>query len=544
MKPPQVAPLLGLELARHPHQLAHVGHPPCPGGQREDVAVVAGLADGSVHERLERLLRSRAPLGLEQPHEAFEPAPVLSGQVVRQPVGLGDRPPDVAPGLPGVQADQRHGVERQPAQRRGKHAVHGQLVERVREGGQPVAQVGHLLLGPVAAPADHVRGDAALLESALVEAHARGRAEQQHDVAPLPSALRRELLDPLRQEARLGGPPGSGAVHRGPKGIVDAERLVPAFLVLVGHEQLDARRRSRRIRTCPVVLAQRLEVSAPGLLKATVDRLEHLAAAAEVDRDALRPAGLDRGVPVAAEHADVRVAKAVDRLALVPDPKQVVALELSEQLVLERIGVLELVDEHVGESLGVLEAQALVGREQVARDQLEVLEVEPRPRALAVGVAVAVELEQHAQHRVVVVFALPAAEALVGAERRAVLVADGRAERVGVLPDRQLLEIVGVGQLTGRHPLEHGRAALEPLDRRGDALSRSGPRKLGERGAHRGLEPLGLARDARRLRFIEARAASAAAAQSRVGGAHHVTQAVGRVGRDHLEALGLPRPRP
>ena len=60
-----------------------------------------------------------------------------------------------------------------------------------------------------------------------------------------------------------------------------------------------------------------------------------------------------------------------------------------------------------------------------------------------------------------------------------------------------------------------------------------------ERGAHGGLEPLGLARDARRLRLLQARAASAAAAQSRVGGADHVAQAVGRVGRDHLEALGL-----
>ena len=40
----QVAALLGLVLARHPHQLAHVGHPPVAGGQREHVPVVAGLA--------------------------------------------------------------------------------------------------------------------------------------------------------------------------------------------------------------------------------------------------------------------------------------------------------------------------------------------------------------------------------------------------------------------------------------------------------------------------------------------------------------------
>ena len=58
-----------------------------------------------------------------------------------------------------------------------------QLVERVGQRRQVGAQVGHLLLGPVAAPAQHVGGDAAFLERALVDAHVGGGTQQQHEVA-------------------------------------------------------------------------------------------------------------------------------------------------------------------------------------------------------------------------------------------------------------------------------------------------------------------------------------------------------------------------
>ena len=118
--------------------------------------------------------------------------------------------------------------------------------------------------------------------------------------------------------------------------------------------------------------------------------------------------------PVAAEHLDVRVPEAVDRLVLVADPEQVAALEQGKQLVLERVGVLELVDEDVLEALGVLAAQTRVAGEQVAREQLEVLEVERGAGSLAAFVALAVELEQHAQQRVVAVLALGGAERGVG----------------------------------------------------------------------------------------------------------------------------------
>ena len=76
------------------------------------------------------------------------------------------------------------------------------------------------------------------------------------------------------------------------------------------------------------------------------------------------------------EDADVRVPEAVDRLVLVADPEQVVASEQLQQLVLKLVRVLELVHEHVLEARRIGLAQALVFGEEIARDQLQVLEVE------------------------------------------------------------------------------------------------------------------------------------------------------------------------
>ena len=125
--------------------------------------------------------------------------------------------------------------------------------------------------------------------------------------------------------------------------------------------------------------------------------------------------------PVLAEHLHVRVAEAVDRLVLVADAEHVVAPELLEQLVLQRVRVLELVHEHVLEALRVLDPQALVIGEQVAGEQLEVLEVDRRAGALAGLVALAVQLEQLAQHRVVAVLLALARERGVAGQRLAVL---------------------------------------------------------------------------------------------------------------------------
>ncbi len=129
-----------------------------------------------------------------------------------------------------------------------------------------------------------------------------------------------------------------------------------------------------------------------------------------------RPAAAGRCV-VAAEDLDVRVAEAVDRLALVADAEEVVAREQLQQLVLERVGVLELVHEHVREALAVARAQRPVGAQQVAREQLEVLEVEPRAAALGGLVALAEQRQQVAQQRVVEELAVGEAELAVGRQR-------------------------------------------------------------------------------------------------------------------------------
>ncbi len=479
----QVAALLGLELARHPHELAHVGHAPAPRRKAEHVQVVAGHAHGAVDERLERALGRRAALGLEQRDEALEPAPVRLRQLGRELARIAHGPPGVAPGLLGVHPDQGQRVERQAAQRRGEHAVERELVERVGQRRQPVAQVRHLLLVPVATPADHVGGDAALLERALVEAHAGGSAHQQDDVAPLPAARRAQLLQVAGQQPRLGGAPDRGSVHRRAERVVAPERLVPARLALVHHEQVHARGHARGLGAGVLGLAQRLEVAGPGVSEAGVDGLEQLAAAAEVHAHRLGPSVCRRAVPVLAEDLHVGVAEAVDRLALVPHPEHVVALELGDQGVLEAIGVLELVHEHVAEALRVLVAQPLVALQQLERDQLEVLEVERRAGALAALVALAVEIHQRPQQRVVAVLALRAAEALVRLQRGSVLVAGGAAERLGVAWDAEPGELARVGERAGAHALQRGGAALEALDRRAHRLAALAGAQLGERGA-------------------------------------------------------------
>jgi hypothetical protein len=71
---------------------------------------------------------------------------------------------------------------------------------------------------------------------------------------------------------------------------------------------------------------------------------------------------------VPAEDTHVRVPEAVDRLVIVADPEQIVAREQPEELVLERVRVLELVHQHVREARRVGLTQAGVTGEQVARD--------------------------------------------------------------------------------------------------------------------------------------------------------------------------------
>src|SRR3712207_6897671 len=77
------------------------------------------------------------------------------------------------------------------------------------------------------------------------------------------------------------------------------------------------------------------------------------------------------------------MAESVDRLQLVTDREQVVALEELEDVELDAVGVLELVDHQQGEALAPARPARRRGGQQVACEELEVGEVEASAAALA-----------------------------------------------------------------------------------------------------------------------------------------------------------------
>ena len=143
-----------------------------------------------------------------------------------------------------------------------------------------------------------------------------------------------------------------------------------------------------------VARQQRREALGPLRRVGGVEDVEQLLARAEVRRQ--RPHALlaERGAALA-EDRHVGVAEAVDRLELVADREQVVALERLQHVELEPVGVLELVDHDQREALRPALPVLGVGGEQVAHAELEVLEVEPRALRLGLGVARAEAREQH-----------------------------------------------------------------------------------------------------------------------------------------------------
>ena len=123
---------------------------------------------------------------------------------------------------------------------------------------------------------------------------------------------------------------------------------------------------------------ERLVAVAELLAEDVVDGREHLGARAVVlgQRQPLRGPRAP-----GAEDADVRVPEGVDRLELVADVEHVLARAAGhqvDQLALERVRVLELVDHDRAEPELLRLPHPLGAGEQVAREQLEVLEVERR----------------------------------------------------------------------------------------------------------------------------------------------------------------------
>ena len=94
----------------------------------------------------------------------------------------------------------------------------------------------------------------------------------------------------------------------------------------------------------------------------------------------VRP-GLRVGRPLAVEAAHVGVAEAVDRLQAVADQEPVLLAQRVEQLDLEAVRVLELVDHHALQALGVRRGDLRAAAQQVARRDREVRVVEPAAAA-------------------------------------------------------------------------------------------------------------------------------------------------------------------
>ena len=123
----QVAPLVRLVLARHPHELADVGHAARAAGEGQQVAVVARERDGAVDQRLQRDLAGDPPLRLEAIGKRRKARPVLDRQLVEQ---LGVRLAAAAP---------ERGAQRPPRVAAGGSAPAARSARRRRARGRRVA---------------------------------------------------------------------------------------------------------------------------------------------------------------------------------------------------------------------------------------------------------------------------------------------------------------------------------------------------------------------------------------------------------------------
>ncbi len=384
----QVAALGALVLAGQAHQLAQVREPAVAAGAGERRQVVAGGDDRALEQHLERRALGVLALGGQQARHA----------AVRRLDGV----PQAAAGV--AVLGQLHQLVRVRAvEGRGEDGQQRLLVMRVGEHAQPGEAVADLLLAPVAAAADHVRGQALLLERFLEQAQGRGRADEHDHVAGAPAAV--ELgAQAVGEQARLGAPPGLVSPLRQAE---PRRQLVPPLRA--GDEQLDGRLPLRRADVeqpqRPVLVdaellaagLQRREALAQLRAEGGVEDVQQLLAAAEVDRQAANLARVELG-RAAAEDVHVGVAEAVDRLELVADREQVVALQRPQDAELDRVRVLELVDHDQLEALRPLGARRLVVQ-KVAGAQLEVVEVDRRPLGLRVVVGRAVAVQQRVDQR-------------------------------------------------------------------------------------------------------------------------------------------------
>jgi hypothetical protein len=207
-------------------------------------------------------------------------------------------------------------------------------------------EIDDLLLAPVAAPGGPVCRQPLRPQRLLVALRVRAGREQEHDFPGRCLAGIDERPHPPRDVSSLREPPVC---------------LTLAVRRLVGDEQLD-RRREQRVGEAAGRL-ERLEARAELGTEELVHDREHLRARAVVLRQ--REHARARIAPLA-EHLDVRVAEAVDRLELVADEEELLAAHELDELALQAVGVLELVDHDRAEAPAHAVPKRLVPAEQVA----------------------------------------------------------------------------------------------------------------------------------------------------------------------------------
>ncbi len=336
---------------------------------------------------------------------------------------------------------------------------------------------------------------------------------------------------------------------------------------------------------------QPLEALAEVAAEEVVDGLQHLGPGAVVLDEGQAAARL---LPPLSEHRDVRVAEPVDRLELVTDEEDVpVAGPVGEQvheLALEAIRVLELVDHDRLEAQCLLVAKLRVVPEQIAGDELEILEVERRlaPLGGRVGLREAVEelLEEiPVAHRELVerrllqrdprllVRRAPLAARPVGGEVEEIvgpgLAGHGVDQRCGAraleVGRRPVVHEAASGLAQGLQPLGHRRTLAELEDERparraqrvvdprdhpaepARLVRRQQPRTFLVVRCAEGVERLveGLAREDGRLRAVELAKARVEAGLERIGLEQPVAEAVNRRDPRAVEAareIGAPTP--
>ena len=220
-------------------------------------------------------------------------------------------------------------------------------------------EIDDLLLAEVPAACRPVRRQVERPKLLLEPLCIGARREQEDDLARGRNPRVHELADATRDVAGLGAAPMHPDLARG---------------ALVGDEQLECAREGRPRGSGGRL--ESLELVAELCCEELVDRGEHLGPRPVISRQWEDGAGCRAALP---EHSHVGVAEAVDRLELVADDEEVSPGPLREeveQLGLETVRVLKLVDHDRAEALARALADLLVAAEQIARTELEILEVE------------------------------------------------------------------------------------------------------------------------------------------------------------------------